>query len=389
MKTHSFKTSSPLLLPLLICSFFTLGLLQSNKAYAETAQQQPPMPVQVERVEPKNFAYQTEYPAQLAASQAVGVHARVTGTIEKQFYLEGSLIKAGEPLYKIDDRRYQATKNQAEARLKSAKVQVQQNKVNYDRVKSLRAKQSVSDQDVDDAFTAWQTAIADVDAAQAALLSAQIELDDTIIKAEIGGIIGQRQKDVGDLINPLNGDSLLNHITQTDPIHAHFAIADGDRQALLKWVDAGLVKAYATPKVSMLTMSGQKPQAGTVDFIDAQLDLKTASQAVRAAFTNPEQRLLPGQFVRLNVQLGEWQQLLSVPEKAIMQVGGQSFVYLAEDGKAQMKPVQLAGQVDGRWLIKSGLNAGDAVIIGNLIKLRPNSPVQILTAEATAPAGGN
>ncbi|QKI88121.1 efflux RND transporter periplasmic adaptor subunit [Thiomicrorhabdus xiamenensis] len=381
-------------LPLVICSFLMLGLVHSNKVIAADGnaagkQERPPMPVQVEKVSLQNFPYKANYPAQLAASKSVEVHARVTGIIEKQFYQEGQLVKAGDKLYQIDDRRYVAAKEQAAALLQSAKVQVTQSKINYDRVKKLREKQSVSIQDVDDAYTAWQVALADRDAAQAKLHSAQIELDDTTIEAEISGVIGQRQMDVGDLINPEAGVSLLNSITQTDPVYAHFSISDNDRQTFLEQVDAGLVKPFDTPKVALISASGSTIQESQVDFIDTQLDAATASQPVRATFANQDNRLLPGQFVRLEATLGEWQNMPSIPESSVMQVGAQAFVYVAKDGMAQMLPIQLAGLYQGRWLVKGGLKAGDEVITGNLIKLRPKTPVTVLPPQsADKNAGG-
>lgn len=368
-----------------------LSVAYTPKAFAaeqQAEQKKPPMPVQVEKVQPQNFPFKMNYPAQLSASKAVQVHSRVSGIIEKQFYSEGQTVKKGDKLYQIDDRRYVAAKEQAEARLQSASVQVKQNKINYDRLKKLNKQGSVSIQDVDDAFTAWQTALADRDAAQAALHSAQIELDDTVIVAEIGGTIGQRQMDVGDLVSPEAGITLLNSITDTDPMYANFAIADSERQKLFQLEDAGLVKAFSEPKVVLLNNDGKTGEQGKIDFIDPQLDEQTASQKIRAAFKNEKQRLLPGQYVRLELTLGEWNNLLSVPEAAIMQVGAQAFVYVAEDGLAQMKPVQLAGQFDKRWLIQSGLQAGDQVIVGNLIKLRPKTPVSVLPPQSEAKQAG-
>lgn len=364
----------------------TMGLslvypINSASAKSESEPTKPPMPVQVETVEPKTFPYKMSYPAQLAASKVVQVHSRVTGIVEQQFYNEGQIVNKGDKLYQIDDRRYVAAKEQAQARLQSAIVQVKQNKINYDRLKKLNQQGTVSIQDVDDAYTAWQTSIANRDAAQAALHSAQIELDDTVIVAEIGGTIGQRQMDVGDLVRPEAGISLLNSITDTDPMYANFAIADSERQTLFQLDDAGLVNAFSEPKVALLNPDGKAGEQGQIDFIDPQLDEQTASQKIRAAFKNEKQRLLPGQYVRLEVTLGEWNNLLSVPEAAIMQVGAQAFVYVAENGLAQMKPVQLAGQFDKRWLIQSGLQAGDQVIVGNLIKLRPKTPVSISGAQ--------
>ncbi|CAN8140396.1 membrane fusion protein, multidrug efflux system [uncultured Thiomicrorhabdus sp.] len=378
-------------LKLLLCAVFLSAAYTPNVFAAEqqaAQKSQPPMPVQTEQVQTQNFPYQMNYPAQLAASKAVQIHARVTGIIEEQFYQEGQTVKAGDKLYQIDDRRYVAAVAQAKARVKSLEIQINQNKINYERVKKLNKQGSVSIQDVDDAFTTWQTSQADRDAAKAQLLSAQIDLDDTVIEAEISGTIGQRQMDVGDLVSPEAGITLLNNITNSNPVYANFAIADNDRQKLFEQEDAGLVKAFAQPKVSLLDTYGKVVADGKIDFIDTQLDQQTSSQMVRAAFTNDKQRLLPGQYVRLQVTLGEWNNLLSVPEAAILQVGAQAFVYVAADGKALMKPVQLAAQYQNRWLVKGGLQAGDHVIVGNLIKLRPNTPVSVLPPQTEAKQAG-
>ena len=358
---------------------FACALIYTEFAYAQAGAERPPMPVPVINVAQDSILpYEQTYPARLSAVKEVEVHARVSGVIKQQFYREGQTVKAGDKLYQLDDRRYQARLKQAQANVTSLQAQLKQAKRVYQRLLDLAKRQSVSQQQVDEALATQESLEAQIQAAQAAVISAQIELDDTTIEAEISGVIGQKQQDIGDLMDPVSGKTLLNTIRQTEQLYVHFSLSDHDRQALFTLIDAGLLKPNTPPKITLINPQGQALAQGTLNFQDNQIDAATASQLFRALIDNANQRLLSGQLLRVKVEHGTWQNVMTVPQKAVIQNGPQAFVYVASEGTAQMRPITLAGAYQDQWLVSKGLKSGEQVITGNLIKLRPNSPIQIL-----------
>ncbi|WP_130536344.1 efflux RND transporter periplasmic adaptor subunit [Thiomicrorhabdus indica] len=365
-----------------LCIFLSL-MIGSKIAYSQ--EERPPMPVPVIEAKTTSVPFTKTYPIRLSALQEVEVHARITAIIEEQLYREGETVQKGQLLYQLDDRRAKAAFGISKANLETAKTNLEQTERTYKRTQKLLSNRTVSQQAVDDAYSAWQAAKSGLQAAEAQLQNAKIELDDTTIEAEISGIIGERQQDVGDLMDPVSGKTLLNTIQQIDQLYGHFSVSDQDRQTLFNLQDQQLLTLYSSPKVRLLNNQAQIIADGELDFTANQVDANTASQFYRAIFDNKNQRLLPGQLLRAEVEHGTWQNVMNVPQKAVIQNSGQAFVYVIEEGKAQMRPVTLAGNYQDQWLISKGLKAGEQVIIGNIIKLRPNSPVQVL--DKNSPAG--
>ena len=354
------------------------GLLYSSASLAQQPKQ-PPTPVKVISAEKQSVPYIKSYPARLSAYKEVEVHARITANIEKQFYTEGDEVKQGQKLYQLDDRRAQANFNIAKANVATAQVRLNQAKKTYQRTKGLT--RSVSAQDIDDAYAAWQAAQTEFNAAKSQLRNSQIELDDTTIEAEISGIIGQKQQDVGDLVDPISGNTLLNTIRRIDQLYAEFSIVDAEREKTIELNEQNLLSDQTNIKIRLLNSKGNLITNGVVNFQDAKIDPATGSQMVRGLFPNPKQRFLPGQLINIEVQKGQWINVYPVPQAAIIQNGSQAFVYLVKEGKATMQPVNIAGRYEKQWLISQGLQKGDQVVINNIIKLRPNAEVKTLTEQ--------
>ena len=245
------------LIALLLCSI-------SRPAFSQP--EQPPMPVPVLKVEQVEVPFVQDYPIRLQAFKEVEVHARITANIEKQLYQEGAQVKAGQILYQLDDRRVKAAYEIAKANLQSAKVRLQNAEVTYERTQKLLKNRSVSEQSVDDALAEFQAAQSNLQSAEAQLQSAKINLDDATIEAEISGVIGQKQQDVGDLVDPISGKTLLNTIRQTDQLYGLFSISDDTRESLFDLQDQGLIKLADSPKVELLNAKGNPFLTGRLDF---------------------------------------------------------------------------------------------------------------------------
>lgn len=376
--TSSNKRSSASWLVLFICSFL------SASAWASESQGAPAMPVNVISAAVQDVPVSYTYPGRTQAAKQAEVHARVSGILQKKFYEDGDKVKAGQLLYKIDDRRYRAAVNQAKAQVEMEQANLNQAQREYKRVSSLSRGKAVSEQDVDKALANYELARASLSGAQAALDNALIDLDYTEVRAEIDGVTGIKHQDVGNLVGSDAQNTLLTTVTQLDPMHVIYALPDSERKRQQAMVAEGKLKLIQTGhwKAEIIDEAEQIVAAGQVDFIDSRIDPNTGSVQARAVFENSDRLLLPGEFVRLRISGAERLNVFIVPQKAVLQMGQQSFVYVVKEGKAVLIPIKLAAPQGGNWLVESGLNDGDQVVISNLIKLRPNSPVQVIPAQA-------
>ncbi|WP_040726311.1 efflux RND transporter periplasmic adaptor subunit [Thiomicrorhabdus sp. Kp2] len=357
---------------------------------AEQPQKPQAMPVVAKAVIQQDVATYAEYSARSQSAQQVDVYARVSGILEKKFFTEGQTVKTGQLLYKIDDRKYRAMVLKAKAQVSVAQANLNQAEREYNRVKGLYKNKAVSAQEVDSALSTLELAKANLLGQQAALNETQIDLDYTEVRAEASGVIGIKQQDIGSLVGSSSDNSLLTTITQLDTIHVIFAIPDADFTKQQKMVEAGKLKALPQKEWTAEIINNQNKvlASGHINFIDSQINPATGSIQARAVFDNPNTNLLPGEFVRLRVGSAIRRNVFVIPQKAVLQMGQQAFVYKVEDGIANLAPVQIEAQQGNNWLIDSGLKDGDMVVVNNLIKLRPKTPVTVLP-EKTANADNN
>lgn len=344
------------------------------------------MPVNVLKVQSMDAPVYFEYPGRTQAVQQATVYARVGGILQKKFYEDGQTVKAGQLLYQIDDRRYQALVNKAKAQVQVAQANLNQAEREYKRVEGLYKKKAVSEQERDNAISSLELAKASLEGAKAALNDAQIDLDYTQVKAEISGVTGIKEQDVGNLVGTNAENSKLTTITKLDSIYVTYSIPDSERLSLHKEIVAGKIQLVSDVKLNaeIINDKQQVLAKGTVDFTDSKIDAKTGSVQGRAIFDNANAQFLPGEFVRLRVYSATRKNVFTIPQKAVLQMGQQAFVYVVKQGLAELYPVGLAAQEGENWLVETGLNDGDQVIVGNLIKLRPKTPVQVLPAAANA-----
>ncbi|WP_051640622.1 efflux RND transporter periplasmic adaptor subunit [Thiomicrorhabdus sp. Milos-T2] len=347
---------------------------------ADSSHKPQAVPVAAITVHLDNIPVYTDYSARAQAAQQVDIYARVSGILQKKFFTEGQKVKAGQLLYKIDDRKYRALVLKAKAQVNVAKANLNQAKREYNRVKGLYKNKAVSAQEVDTALSNLELAKADLEGQKAALNETQIDLDYTEVRAEISGIVGIKQQDIGSLVGSNSENSLLTNITQLDVINVVFAIPDADYIQQQKEIQAGKLKALPKNRwtAQIINSKDDEITSGKIDYVDSNINTTTGSIQARAVFDNKSKQLMPGSFVRLRMTDSVRQNVSIVPKKAVLQMGGQSFVYKVTDGIADLAPVHLGDEKGSNWLVDSGLSNGDIVVTNNLIKLRPKTPVSIL-----------
>jgi membrane fusion protein, multidrug efflux system len=346
----------------------------------------PPAAVTVQKVEPHTFPVSFEYVGQTQGSKDVEVRARVTGIIEKRLYQEGSFVKAGQPLFIIDARPYQAQVNAANADLARAQAQKAQADRELARLKPLAERKAIGQKEADDAASNADFAAAAVKSAQAKLAELNLNLGYTKVLAPISGLSSRAQKSEGSLAT--QNETLLTTISQIDPIWIVFNVSENEQLRLNRAVTNGqltLPRDNAYDVTVKLSDGSTFPKQGKINFADTRVNPTTGTYEMRAEIPNADGALKPGQFVRVILRGASRVDVLAVPQVAVLDGPQGKFVYVAgkKDGKdvAMPRPVVVGDWVaangTNEWVIDSGLKAGDPVIVNGVAKLMPGGPINI------------
>ena len=369
----------------------SLGLLTVAAAQAAEsgAQQMPPPEVVVEAVKVESLPLQFEYPARTAGYREVQVRAQVSGILQERTYQEGSQVKQGQVLFRIDPRPYQAALARAKGTLAQEQARYRQTERDLKRIRELQRKGFASESELDNAISNFEQSKANIEAAQAEVQAKQIDLDYTTVEAPISGITSKETVSEGSLM--VAGDpnaSLLTQITQLDPIYVNFAAPDREVANVRSGLKSGSLVRDGGQQMSVEIKFGDGtsyPVEGKVDFTDSTIDRSTGTVSARAVVPNPNQALMPGQFVRVVVKGISKPNAATVPERAISPGPNGTYVFVVdEQGMARVRAVSTAHTAEGRWVVDSGIEAGDKVIVEGLPKVRPNSPVKVVDKPAAA-----
>ncbi|MFG6175664.1 efflux RND transporter periplasmic adaptor subunit [Halomonas sp. THAF12] len=366
------------------------GLLLSACGQDEASQQQaaaqggqaPPQPKPVATLARQNIPLDKSYPAKLRSETEVTLVARVTGFLEARHFAPGDIVEEGESLYAIEPDLYQATVAQREADLESAKAELARAGRDANRFQQLLSQNSVSRQQVDQAQADLNVARASVAQAEAALASARIDLGYADVTAPVSGAIGLSQVNVGNLVS--SGTELAT-ITPLDPLEVRFQLPQQDAFALRRQL--GDASSLGDIGASLELPAGEGSLEGHLDFLGSRVDEATSTVQAKATFSNPEGRVLPGQFVRVRLEGLKRFEVLAVPEIALSQglMGPQVFV-LDEDDVARARPVEL-GELAGPWqILNGGVEPGERVVVGDPAGLKPGTPIQAQPFDGDAAA---
>lgn len=355
-------TVASLLLLVVAC-----GKQSSGQDQKKAADAPPALPVTVQRAELQRVPIALEAVGQTEGSREVEIRSRVSGILEKRLYTEGAPVKAGQTLFVIDRAPYKIAVEQARAALAQERARNEQAQREVDRLKSLAQGKAISQREYDDAVSTLKESTAAIEGAQAKLSEAKLNLSYTNVTAPISGITSRAVRSEGSLV-PANTD-LLTTLTQVNPIWVRFSLAEPDFERI-----RGTEKSA---QVNMVSQDGSiAAKSGRLNFTGSSVDPKLGTVQLRAEFPNPDMKWLPGRFVKVQILAGE-QNVFLVPQAAVTQTEQTRMVWVAgPDGKANMRPVQTANWIGSNWIVTGGLEPGDAVIVDNLMKLRPGASVQ-------------
>ncbi|MGP1450908.1 MAG: efflux RND transporter periplasmic adaptor subunit [Wolinella sp.] len=339
----------------------------------------PPAQVDVISVQRGEYPISLEYPARVVSVQHVEVRAKVSGTILKKHYTEGTFVKEGTLLFSIDPAKFQASVNTAKAQLGVQEATFKQSEREWNRIKKLFSEKAVSEKERDDALAAYEMARASLQSAKANLENAKIDLGYTAITAPSSGVAGLKQKDVGAYVNANGVDTLMTTITQLDPIYVEFAIPDLERLKQNFALKNGVWKELGNGvlEARIISKDGESySEIGKIDFADSTIDVATGSVKARATFANADSLLMPGQFVRIRIDGLVRNDSIKIPSEAIMQSGNGTFVYVIKDGKVAIKPIVIEQSGAKELIVSGALENGELLIVNNLMKIRPGASVQ-------------
>lgn len=348
----------------------------------------------------QDLPWNIEYPAQVAGSLDIQLRAQVGGILEARLYNEGEYVPAGTQLFQIDDKEYKVALEKARGALAQAQAEERRTQRTYARMKKLRADNAVSQQDYDNALSAYETAQANVKVAQAGVSDAEINLGYTKVTASISGIAGKEAQSVGSLISPTGESGLLTTMVQIDPLYVNFsmpsrqfeklasgfmsgqiAIGTDDQKAQLAADQYRSVSAAEAPVyVEALLNNGKLyPEKGKIIFFDSTENSQTSSLAIKAEFANPKNTriLMPGQFVRVRLVGAVYRNAVLIPSSAVLNTAQGMLSYVIDGNDTVVaRPIQAQLQ-DGMYIVTDGLKAGERVVSEGLIKIRPGQQVQV------------
>jgi membrane fusion protein (multidrug efflux system) len=352
----------------------------------------PPPPqtpqVAVQVIEPEPVTETTELPGRTEAFLTSDVRPQVNGIIKARLFTEGADVKAGQVLYQIDPAPYQAALDQAKGTLANATANVSSTRLQAERYSDLVKMNAVSRQDNDNARASYQQAAATVLADKAAVEAAQINLGYTRITAPISGRIGRSIYTPGALVTSGQTNALAT-IQKFDPIYVDLAQSTDELLALKTQMSNGSLAGAGAggARVKLILAGGQTyPLEGQLKFSDVTVDQTTSSVTLRAIFPNPHGLLLPGMFVRAVLVQGVYRNGILAPQVAVSHdpKGNATALVVGADGKVQSRTLTTAGAYGDKWLVTSGLNAGDKLIVEGGMKVTPGMAVNTTVLPKTA-----
>lgn len=355
----------------LLASTLILGLAGCGEQQNQQAQQMPPTAVEVTTLKSQPVDITETLAGRVTAYKVAEIRPQVNGIILKRFFKEGSLVKAGEKLYQIDPAIYKAQLANAEGQLAVAKANERSTRLRAERYRDLVKSAAVSQQDSDDAEAAWQQARAQIKVAMAAVENAQINLDYTTITAPITGLITRSTITEGALVSAQQANALAT-VRQLSPIYVD--IQAPATLVLNKKEANGSISSNVSLKLEDNSLFTEQ---GKLIFAEANVDEGTGTVNVRARFDNKDRLLMPGLFVRAIVTTQHFDNALLAPQQGLaIQANGPAIAMVVnKDNKVEARKATLGHAVGNQWLIESGLEPGDRLIISGLQKVSPGAPV--------------
>lgn len=356
-----------------LAALLCMGCL-ACKQKAEEPKTLPPLAMQVVTVVQQDVPLYTEFVGQTFGLSDVEITSRVEGWITSMNYQEGGEVKKGQVLYTVDPLPYQNKLDQSRGNLAEARTMLEKARADLNRIRPLAEMKAVSQRELVAAEAQFGAAQARVQAVEANVRNAQLELGYTQIKAPISGTIGISKVRVGDYVNPIR--SVLNTVSQINTIRVRFTLAENEMFRLYR-LTKQKNNSSVNQDVEMILGDGSPyPMKGTINFTDRQVDPTTGALTFDASFPNPDKLLRPGQYVKVRLLTEQRSSAMLVPQRAISELQGQNQVFVVGDSnKVSMKLIQTGPKYGRYTVVESGLQPGEKVVLGGTAMLRNGSVI--------------
>ena len=354
------------LLPVLVLNTLLLLLACGDQTSQEEKVPGELLPVGALRMQPATIPVSAETVALTEGAKEVEIRPRVGGIVLKRFFHEGMAVSAGEPLYQIDPEPFRRALAEVEAEFLEQSIQVVRANTEKNRFEKLLAENFVSQRAYDNAYKEFKLSEAALHSLKARVQQAKLELSYATVRAPIDGITGRSLVSEGTLAAA--NTSVLTTMAQISPIWVRFSFSDNELERF-----GGRLSEQNVNEVRLVLPNGEVyPHKGSINFAASTIDPLIGAQQLRATFENTDQRLLPGQFVRVRVVAGETSDVFLLPQRAVMTSDLGRYVYVIDERNAvAVRPVTVGEWVGKDWVILDGLQTGDRVAVDNLIRLGP------------------
>lgn len=370
-------------LPLMFCSLILVGCNEPEQA------NQPVPEVSVIVAEPRDTPISSEFVGKTVSSRRIEIRSRVEGFLEKRLYEEGTMVQEGQVLFQMDPKPFEAQLKAAKAELAQQQARLTNAEANLARVKPLAEQNAVAQKELDDAISMYRSSAASVEAANAKVIQADLDLGYTDIYTPVTGMSSFARQREGSYIG-IGQEGLLTYVAQIQPMWVEFSISENQLFRRRADQKSGLVKAPRGEEYEVeIEMADQSiyPHRGQITFADASLSEETGTFLIRAEIPNPEKLLRPGQFVRARLHGALRPQAILIPQRAVQQGAQGSFVWVIEDGKTKFQPVKTGPWLGDDWFIEAGLVGGEQVIVDGALTIRPGIEVKTIPYQAAQKAG--
>jgi membrane fusion protein (multidrug efflux system) len=373
-----------------VAGLLALGLLAACGAPEPPAM--PPLEIRVLDVEARDVPLYLEMVGQTLGSVDIPIRARVDGVLEEMHFLEGRPVEKGQLLYVIDPTPFRSKVVEAEGHLAEAQTGLAKATSDLERIRPLAEMNAVSQQDLDGAVAQFEAAKGALQAAEAQVEQAKIQLGYTRIEAPIDGLIGITQAKVGEYVGREPNPVVLNFVSQVDPIRVRFSINEREYLRFSRSVVKELRELEHSPKgkapLELILADGSVHEHnGNVVSFDAAVDPQTGTLTLEADFPNPDRLVRPGQFARVRGVVETREDAIVVPQRAVIETQGlYQLAVVAPDGTVELRRVEMGPRLENEWIVDAGLDAGERIALEGLQRLRTGMTV-VVKPDPANPAG--
>jgi membrane fusion protein (multidrug efflux system) len=350
----------------------------------------PPLEVSTITVQARDVDISAEYVAQTQSSQAVNIQARVSGFLDQRVYTEGSVVKAGQVLFRMDPKPFQAQLDAANAAMQRNQAALTVATANLNRTKPLAAKNALSQKDLDDAQGQYEQAAAAVAQSKAQVDSARLDLSYTVISSPITGISSYAAVADGTYLSPQN--SQLTTVSKLSPMWVNFSLSENDFQRIQNDIRAGRLRLPpdGDMTVQIVNPDGSVfPYIGKITFADPSYNAQTGTFLIRATVDNPKGVLRPNQYVRARLKGAVRPNAILVPQRAVQQGAKGHFAWVINKaGLAEQRPVEVGDWYGDGWFVSQGLVVGDQLVVDGGQRLAAGAPVVVVQSDGKPTAAG-